>query len=134
MRRTTARVGRRGFAAAPTAVLAVVISGASFACGTAGSPFSDPDDVRVRIDVVNHNFQDATLHAVWQGRSRRLGTVTGASDATFILPWGVSLMLRIRIDLLAGPECTTRGIMVDPGDTIFLEIRSHLLDDPDCFR
>lgn len=130
---TIARVGRRGFAAGPMAVLGVVLAAAGFGC-TARSPFSGPHDATVRIEVVNYNFQDATLHALSDGQRRRLGIVTGMREATYILPWPTSRELRIEIDLLAGPECTTRLIMADPGDIIFLEIRSRLLDDPDCFR
>ena len=106
---------RRGSAAGPMAVLGVVLAAAGFAC-TARSPLSGP------------------RHALSDGQRRRLGIVTGMREATYILPWPTSRELRIEIDLLAGPECTTRLIMADPGDIIFLEIRSRLLDDPDCFR
>ena len=130
---TMARVGRRGFAAGPIAVLGVVLASACSG-GTPRSPFIGPNDATVRIEVTNNNFQDATLHAVWTGQRRRLGIVTGKTEATYILPWPTSRQLRIEIDLLAGPGCTTRPIMTDPGDILLLEIRSRLLDDPDCVR
>ncbi len=130
---TIARVGRRGITAGPIyAVLGVVLAGACSAGPR--SPFIGRNDATVRIEVINNNFQDATLHALWAGQRRRLGIVIGKTEATYTLPWPTSFELRIEIDLLAGPECTTRLIMTDPGDIILLEIRSRLLDDPDCVR
>ena len=117
-----ALVEGRAFAIGRTAVLCVVLAGASFGCGTAGSPFVDPEDERIQIEVLNRHFQDATLHAIWPGNRRRLGTVIGVTTAEYRLPWTFSAVLQIEIDLLAGLGCTTRGIMVDPGDIIVVEI------------
>ena len=126
MRCTTARVGRRGSAAGPIAVLAVVLAGTSFGCGATSSPRIAPEDARIDIEVINHGFRDATLYALWVGRRVRLGTVAGTRTANFMLPWDISLELRIEIDLLAGGGCTTRPIWADPGDIIVLEIQSRL--------
>ena len=77
-------------------------------------------DARVRVR--NSNFYDATLIALSDNGRRRLGTVGGNSTAVFTMPWEFSGSLRIQIDLLAGPTCTTDVITVNPGDTVDLEI------------
>ena len=117
----------RAFAIGRTAVLCMVLAGASFGCGTPRSPLRDPTQARIQIEVLNRNFQDATLHAIWLGNRRRLGTVIGITTAEYRLPWTSSEILQIEIDLLAGPECTTRGIVVNPGDIIMVEIDSQFL-------
>lgn len=99
-------------------------------CATAGpsrsgSPFSGDARERqeIRIVVQNHNFSDATLWALVRGgRRRRLGVVTGKSDAVFTVPWSFSEPLRILFDMVAGPRCTTENLPTDPGDTIELQI------------
>ena len=103
-------------------VLCMVLAGASFGCGTARSPLVDPDEARIHIEVQNRTFEDATIHAVWTGNRRRLGTVIGITTAEYRLPWTFSEVLQIEIKLLAGPRCTTRGILVNPGDIIVVEI------------
>ena len=119
--------------AGSVAVLAVVLAGAGVGCATTGQVI-ESDDATVRIDVVNNNFQDATLYALWTGQRSHLGIVPGKGEATYVLPWPRSFELQIEIDLLAGDRCTTRGIVTDPGDDLWLEIRSELSDDPDCVR
>ena len=116
------RVEGRAFATGRTAVLCMVLAGASFGCGTARSPLVDPDEARIHIEVLNRNFQDATLHAIWPGNRRRLGTVIGITTTEYRLPWTFSEILQIEIKLLAGPRCTTRGILANPGDIIVVEI------------
>ncbi len=103
-------------------VLCMVLAGASFGCGTARSPLVDPDEARIHIEVLNRTFEDATIHAVWTGNRRRLGTVLGITTAEYRLSWTHSDVLQLEINLLAGPGCTTRGIVVDPGDIIVVEI------------
>ena len=120
------RVERRAFATGRTAVLCMVLACASFGCATPRSPLVDPEDARIHIEVLNRNFQDATIHAIWPGNRQRLGTVIGITTAEYRLPWAFSGILQIEIDLLAGPECTTRGIMADPGDIIVVEIDAYL--------
>ena len=119
-----ARVEGRAFVTGRTAVLCMVLAGTSFGCAaTPGSPFVDPEDARIHIEVLNRNFQDATLHAIWPGNRRRLGTVIGITTAEYRLSWTDSDVLQLEIDLLAGPGCTTRQIVANPGDIIVLEIR-----------
>ena len=76
----------------------------------------------IRIHVQNDNFMDARLHAVGLNGGYLLGVVTGKQQAVLSIPWDFSGPLRIEIDLLVGPRCTTRPIDADPGDTFDLRI------------
>ena len=114
--------------------LRVALAGALLAitgCASGGgpqearSPFSD--DLRerkeVRIHIQNHNFSDATVWVLTRGAQRkRLGVVTGKSDADFTVPWDFSQPMTMEFDLVAGPRCTTRPLEVDPGDVLELQI------------
>ena len=128
MREKIARPGRRAFAGGRIALLGVVLIGAGFGCGGSRpqSPFTSQADARINIEVINHGFDDITVHALWSGKRVRLGRVSGTRTANFMLPWDGADVLRIRIDVLAGGECTTRGIWTDPGDIILLEVQSYL--------
>lgn len=110
------------------------------ACG-AGGPFAGqaPDPFagdsaaeEIRIRVRNLNFYDATLTAFTDTGRRRLGTVAGNQSAVFAVPWRSPGPLRVEIDLLAGPSCTTDDILVSAGQEIDLEIMSDLSLMPYC--
>jgi hypothetical protein len=135
MNEKIARRRRRASAAGRVALLAVVVAGAGFGCGVsrAPSPFASPEDQRIVIEVINHNFQDVTLHALWLGRRVRLGTILGTRSANFRLAWDQTELLRIELDQLAGESCVTELISATPGEIIFLEIPSHLEVGYDCF-
>ena len=109
------------------AVLGIVLTGSGLGCGTtANTPFTSQEDARINIEVINHGFEDATLHVIASGRRIRLGTAIGATTANFMLPWDASLEIHIDIDLLASGSCSTRSIWADPGDHIVLEIEQGL--------
>jgi len=80
------------------------------------------EEETIRIRVQNDNFMDARLHALSLSGRHLLGVVTGKQQAVLAIPWDFSGPLRIEIDLLAGPKCTTRPIDADPGDTFDLRI------------
>jgi hypothetical protein len=113
----------------------VLVAGA---CGTrtsypAQDPFSGagtPQEVRLRVR--NGNFYDATLTAISDTGRRRLGTVGGNQSAVFTMPWSFTGGLRIEIDLLAGPSCTTDFITVSPGEDVQLEIMADFGSTPYC--
>ena len=105
------------------------------ACASTGTPdpFDDAGPGSIRIEVVNLNFNDATLHALRGGERHRLGIVNGKGSASYTMEWRVSQPLRIEIDLLASDQCTTRAMQVDPGDIIELQIELDMSRDPDCY-
>ena len=95
------------------------------------NPFEADEDL-VRIEVLNRNFADATIRAIVAGARRTLGRVTGHTNRTFRLDWPYSRPLRIEIDLLAGQNCITREIFVQPGDLLELQIEPGLAGREGC--
>ncbi len=79
----------------------------------------------IRINVINNNFNEATLRAVAR-TERRLGIVPGNGRESFTVAWPTVDDLRIRIDLLAGDDILTNRISVGPGDTVYLTITNPL--------
>ena len=134
MHETIAHVGRRASVAGRIAGLAIVLAVSGFGCASRGegSPFVATADQRLRIEVNNIGFTDVTLHLVWPGQRKRLGTVVGTKTQLYTLPWSTSDLVQIEVDLLAGSECATRQIWADPGDIIVLEITNQIMRDPDC--
>ena len=111
----------------------------SGACGTRTSypgqdPFAEGGGTaqQVRVRVRNNNFYDAALTAISDVGRRRLGTVGGNQSAVYTMPWSFTGGLRIEIDLLAGPTCTTDFITVSPGEDVQLEIMSDFDSTPYC--
>ena len=117
-------------------VAAVALQGCSAASlGGTRNPFGndEPGGAEVRIRVVNFNFSDATVWSVIRGgRRQRLGTVTGKGEATFTVPWTFSEPLQLQFRLLAGPDCLTEELAVDPGDILELQIPLDANNDPMC--
>jgi hypothetical protein len=118
------------------AVAAVVVL--STACSSSGGDqpprsFGQAPST-VTIEVNNRNFARATLHWVTGGTRRRLGAVEGLNEVTFTIDrFSVSQPVQIEINQTAGQRCTTRQIIVDPGDVLYLEIRVNFRDTPNCF-
>jgi hypothetical protein len=127
-----------GSAAASLLLLALTV--AAGACGSTGRrlPGSDPfagdagTAAEIRIRVRNGNFYDATLTAISDTGRRRLGTVGGNSSSVFTMPWSFNGGLRIQVDLLAGPTCTSDVITVSPGDNVEFEIAPDFNTATNC--
>lgn len=119
-------------------VVSCVLALSASACGTRSAyqgqdPFQGGAAAQeVRLRVRNSNFYDATLTAISDTGRRRLGTVGGNQTAVFTMPWSFTSGLRIEIDLLAGPTCTTDLITVSPGEDVQLEIMSEFSNTPFC--
>ena len=126
MHGTIASVGGRASVAGRIGGFAIVLAVSGFGCASRESPFVSQTDARIQIEVINHGFQDATLHAVWVGKRIRLGTVSGTRTANYTVPWPRGDLIRIEIRLLAGPACITREIWAEPGVTIVLDIQPRL--------
>ena len=101
-------------------------------------PFADArsgEERRITLLVRNFNFSDARLFTIRRGGARRpLGRVGGKGEEQFRLEWPMSEPLRIEIDLLAGPTCITRDLMVDPGDSLELQISAVFTQTAACRR
>lgn len=118
-------VKRRAGLAAAALTLSIV------GCATA-FPVDDPFEggtvsTSIRLDVENRNFYDATIYVIEdQGRARRVGDVVGNGNRSFQVPWTFAASMSFRIDLLAGGTCTTPPVMVNPGETLGLQIVSDV--------
>ena len=86
----------------------------------------------VRIIVQNMNFSDARLYTHTRGGRKQLGIVGGKQDAEFELDWPLPEPLQIEINLLAGPQCFTQSVPVDPGDVLELQISSVFSQSAAC--
>jgi outer membrane biogenesis lipoprotein LolB len=118
---------------AATALLAVVsTSGCTAVQGPAANPFEERRVSRIRLDVINNNFNDATLYAYRGPQRQRLGVVTGKTSATYTIDWPQSQQLRVEISLLTGGSCTTNTIQVDPGNVVELQIRDDFVRGSQC--
>jgi hypothetical protein len=125
----------KSHAAAARLLICLVFAGcASTTSSSSDDPFSGSQarPSSVRIIVQNMNFADARLYAVRRGARTRLGTVGGNRDSDFTMRWGFSDVMRIEINLLAGPTCTTPEIMVDPGDVLELQIQQVFSQSSFC--
>ena len=132
MRGPPARLWRHGSTAGRIALLGIVVAGSGCTRARDSGPFIAQADARINIEVRNHSYEDVTLHAIWPGKRVRLGSVNGLTDANYVIPWDVSELLQIEMDMLAGGTCTLRPIVADPGDIILLEITNQTMIDPDC--
>lgn len=114
-------------------MLALALAGCGSARSSADGPFSSTDRPNsVRIEVLNLNFQEARLYALRDNERLSLGTVGGKQERTFTLPWNLHQDLRIEINLLAGPTCTTESLPVQPGDILELQISSVFSQSSFC--
>lgn len=73
----------------------------------------------VELLVRNHNFSQATIYISPEHGSRRLGIVSGKSDATFKFRWRLP-HIRLRVKFLAGREFLTETLAVGPDDLLEL--------------
>jgi hypothetical protein len=116
------------------AALLVACSGALTGCvNRTDNPFDqDRQPNQVRIVVINHDFQDATLYAVSAGERRRLGVVTGKTEANYQIPWRLVGPLQIEINVLTAGSCTTDTLQVEPGETLELQILDQVQRGSRC--
>ncbi len=119
------------------AVLLCVVLGACVSAGAGVSDdpyaFSSTDrPPRVRLVVRNLNFNDVRLFALTRTGRTSIGQVGGKQDAEFELDWPISSYMSIEIDMVAGPECTTQEMQVDPGDILELQVASVFHQTSGC--
>ena len=108
------------------------------ACGgsgraSTGSPFRRLEaEGSILVRVVNVNFLDARLYSIRRGSRKRIGSVTGKTNAEFTVKWEFADFLQIEIDLVGGRKCTTPALMTDPGDIVELQIEAQNTPVRDC--
>jgi hypothetical protein len=114
-------------------VAALALGGcASGGSGSNGGPFAGRGEPAL-LEVINHNFNDATIWAVFRAERIRLGTVTGKTSARFQLsPERLFEPVYMEIDLVGGVHCVTDTLTLDEGDELQLEIAIDASSRPEC--
>ena len=82
-----------------------------------------PQDIRLEVD--NGNYLDVVVFGLQDHTTTRIGSVTGLSSATFLIPDRLLVLGRIRIlvDPVGSPVAyLTDEIMVNPGDVVELYV------------
>jgi hypothetical protein len=76
----------------------------------------------VTVTVVNDNFYDANVYALYQGSTRdRLGTVIGHNSQTFRIKYHPRPLV-MQMHLVGVGSTLSNEIHVDPGDVLELRI------------
>lgn len=96
------------------------------ACASAGRSAASEED-RATVSVDNRAYMDMNIYVVEGGTSRRrLGTVTAASRATFVIPHSVvgnGRELMFLADPIGGTRTSvSQRIWVGPGEQVVLMI------------
>ena len=132
----TSHTPRRAKVRAPRLLTALLVACAGTLAGCANrvdNPFDqDRQPTQVRIVVINHDFNDATLFAVAPGQRRRLGVVTGKTEANYTIPWRTVAPLHIEINVLTAGSCNTETLQVEPGETLELQILQEAVRNGRC--
>lgn len=88
-----------------------------------------PEPDPISVHVKNENFLDMNVAVVANGVSRRLGSVSGNSIASFTVPWNVANGSTIAITArpIGGRgQATTGGLSVSPGQVVEFRVGSLL--------
>jgi hypothetical protein len=96
------------------------------ACGANRSAEPVDPAAPAMVEVENQSFYDMTVYVVRGGMRTRLGTVSGHSQATFLIPRSfvnVGLPISFMADPIGGSQTPfSQEIPVGPGDTVVLTI------------
>ena len=88
----------------------------------AGPPPSRTHPVDVALHVTNHHWLDVTVSVEYDGQRTRVGSVTAATSAEFVLPlrlFGVSREFRLVGEAIGSPEVVrTETLTIQPGQFI----------------
>ncbi len=76
----------------------------------------------ISFHITNLNFTQATIYGVTTGNRLKLGVVEGKKDRVLTMPLTSPTFVRLEINLLAGPVCSTEELSADPGDDFDLVI------------
>jgi hypothetical protein len=128
----TTGFSRRPLAALALLAAALAATGCSRIPGAVQDPFDYSAPGQIRLFVINHDFNDATLFAFRGAQRIRLGIVTGKGEASYTIPWPSTQALRVQISLLTQNTCTTPELQVDPGEILELQIQIQQMRGGEC--
>ena len=102
---------------------AVALAGCLGTGGRADNPLGQDESGTEEIEILvrNHNFSQATVYIAPQLGTKRLGIVSGKSDATFKLQWHLP-HIQLRVKYLAGREFLPETLAVRPDDLLELQL------------
>jgi len=108
---------------ATAGTLSLLIISASCSKGTpAVGAVSPAWQDSVTVTIINDNFYDANIYALYLGATRdRLGTVTGHSRGTFKIRYQPKQLV-MWMHLIGVGVTVSNEILVDPGDELELRI------------
>lgn len=110
--------------------LAIALASGTPACASSASPAppgSEQQASDVIIRIINHRFNDVTVHAHLGARRIRLGYAHGHGIALFRIPWsktGGIDYIRLTIDSIGGGgRATSTQMAIQPGTLLTWELQ-----------
>ncbi|MGI8619044.1 MAG: hypothetical protein ACR2L6_08130 [Gemmatimonadaceae bacterium] len=104
-----------------------LLVGLAMACAPAAAPGRDTQG-RATVEVENRSFLDVNVYAVRSGQRIRLGSVTGQSTRTFVIPStlvGTGALVRFQADFIGSNRApVSEEMMIWAGDEVELTIPS----------
>lgn len=83
-------------------------------------------DDRIRVEVQNLNFNDATVYAMRASQRIRIGRVTGKTDQVFTIDWNVAQPIGFVVDVVGGRSCRTTQVIVEAEGRVWVSIPSDM--------
>jgi hypothetical protein len=118
------RTWRRGAAAAVALVAAACAHHPEARAAATEAP-SPPD--RVFIDVINDNYYDARIHALYDGGARHaLGTVAGNERQSLTIPWLPRPLVFEVVLIVDGGVYRSERMNVAPGELVQLRLPPNI--------
>ena len=95
---------------------------------TASADTAEPGRSKTRVEIDNQNFSDMNIYLIDQGTRVLLGSATGLSKTTLLIPGGVvrsSWQVRLLADPIGGASpIRTPALTVAPGQNVYWTIGS----------
>ena len=103
---------------------ALALLGVGCASLRAPNGASAPRPDSVRVDVINENYYEARMHAVWAGGQRRsLGTIAGNGGRTRVaLAWEPRALVFEVLLITEGSTYVSQSVDVTPGESIEVRV------------
>ena len=111
-------------------VAPIVVLASACASGQSRNPFEGEAGTvrgdRIRVEVQNLNFNDATVYALRSSQRIRVGRVTGKTDQSFTIDWDTAQPIAFQIDIVSGRGCRTGVVTVDRDSRVWVTIPSNI--------
>ena len=122
--------GRSGVLTRIVCLGSLVAAGACGGTGRVVNPFDGTVtggvESRIRVEVQNLNFNDATVWGLRGSQRIRIGRVPGKGDREFNVEWNIATAIAFEIDIVASRGCRTRAVPVESGSRVWVTIPSDM--------